>query len=88
MKSQALAVIELPATASSYAGKPTRDLDTTGIRPYRVELEAFPVRLAWAFALAILFLMVVSLLLAVADYAGSTFTSDSQPKTVMPSRVK
>jgi hypothetical protein len=38
-----------------------------------VKLELFTVIVAWAFASVIFLLMVVSLLLMVADYAGSTF---------------
>jgi len=38
-----------------------------------VKLDLFTVIVAWAFASVIVLLMVVSLLLMVADYAGSTF---------------
>lgn len=45
-----------------------------------VSLETFTVRFAWAFASAVGLLMVVSLLLAVAGYAGSSFDPASQPE--------
>ncbi len=55
------------------------------MRPNSMKLEAFTVRLAWAFASAVLLLTAVSLLLVVAGYAGSAFTSDLQPKSVSSS---
>ena len=86
MKGQSFAVIELPATASSSEENATDETEKRLMRPNRVELEAFPVRLAWGFVSAVLLLMAVSLLLVVADYVGSTFASDFQPKTVSSSR--
>ena len=53
--------------------------------PNNVKLEAFTVRLAWAFACAVLVLAVVSFLLVVAGYAGSVFAPDVQPKTLSTS---
>ncbi|HEY6768622.1 MAG TPA: hypothetical protein VI386_28005 [Candidatus Sulfotelmatobacter sp.] len=47
--------------------------------PNAMKLEAFTVKLAWGFATVVLFLMVVTLVLAVAGYAGSAFASDLQP---------
>jgi hypothetical protein len=79
MKSQSLAVIELPATASSSVEKKL-------MRPNTMKLEAFTVRLAWAFASVVLLLLLVSLLLVVAGYAGSTLASNLQPKMVSSSR--
>ena len=84
MKSQSLVVIELPATASSSMESTTDDMEKKLTRPSSMKLEAFTVRLAWAFASAVLLLMVVSLLLVAAGYAGSTF--DLQPKTVSSSQ--
>jgi hypothetical protein len=86
MKSQSLAVIELPATASSSLEGATHDMEKKLMRPNNEKLEAFSVRLAWAFASAILLLLLVSLLLLVAGYAGSTFASNVQSKTVSSSR--
>jgi hypothetical protein len=54
-------------------------------RPNSVKLEAFTVRLVWAFASAVILLMVVSLLLVVAGYAGSAFANDLQPKSASSS---
>ena len=76
MKSQSLVVIELPATASSSMESTTDDMEKKLTRPSSMKFEAFTVRLAWAFASAVLLLMVVSLLLVVAGYVGSTFASD------------
>ena len=55
------------------------------MRPNSVKLEAFTMRLAWAFASAVFLLMAVSLLLVVAGYAGSAFATDLQPKSVSSS---
>ena len=48
--------------------------------PNNVKLEAFTVKLAWAFASAVLLMVVVSFLLVVAGYAGSTFSPDAPAK--------
>ena len=53
--------------------------------PNNVKLAVFAVKLAWAFASAILVLVVVSFLLVVAGYAGSILSPDLQPKTVSTS---
>jgi len=61
----------------------TKDMENKLMRPNGVKLEAFAVvRLAWGFASAVFLLMMVSLLLVVAGYAGSSFASDLQPQTV------
>jgi hypothetical protein len=86
MKSQSLAVIELPATASSSMEDATHDIEKKLTRPNSVKLEAFSVRLAWAFASAVLLLLLMSLLMLVAGYAGSTFAPNLQSKTVSSSR--
>jgi hypothetical protein len=82
MKAQSLAVIELPAAASSSMERATHDIERKLTRPNSVKLEAFSVRLAWTFASAVLLLLLVSLLLVVAGYAGSAFSSDLRPKSV------
>jgi Protein of unknown function (DUF2950) len=51
------------------------------MRGNNMKIEAFTVRLAWGFASAVLFLVLVGLLLLVAGFAGSSFAQDSQPKT-------
>jgi len=85
MQEQTFAVIELPASASASEENATDETEKSLLRPNSVELEAFTVRLAWGFVSAVLLLMAVSLLLVVADYVGSTFASDLQPKTVSSS---
>ena len=84
MTSHSFPVIELPAAASSSVENTTDDTEKNLMPPNSVELEAFTVKLAWGFVSAVLLLMVVSLLLVVAGYAGSTF--DLQPTTVSSSR--
>lgn len=81
MKSQPSTVIELPAIASCSVENMTGDTENL-IGPNNVKLEAFTVKLAWAFASAVLLLVVVSFLLVVAGYAGSIFAPDVQPKTI------
>lgn len=53
--------------------------------PNNLKLEAFTVKLAWAFASAVVLLVVVSLLLVAAGYAGSIVAPDVQPKTLSTS---
>jgi hypothetical protein len=84
MKSH-FAVIELSATARSSVRNAIVSPEGKLMRPNGMKLEAFTVRLAWAFASAVLLLTAVSLLLVVAGYAGSAFTSDLQPKSVSSS---
>ena len=84
MKSH-FAVIELSATAASSWQNAIVNPEEKLKRPNSVKLEAFTVRLAWAFASAVLLLTAVSLLLVVAGYAGSAFTSDLHPKSVSSS---
>jgi hypothetical protein len=84
MKSH-FAVIELSATAAASVQNAIVSPEGNLLRPNSVKLEAFTVRLAWAFASAVLLLTVVSLLLVVAGYAGSAFTPDLQPKSVSSS---
>jgi len=50
--------------------------------PNNVKLEAFIVKLAWAFVSAVLLLVLVSIVLVVAGYAGSTFAPAAQSKTL------
>jgi hypothetical protein len=84
MKSH-FAVIELSATAASSVQDAIANPEGKLMRPNSVKLEAFTVRLAWAFASAVLLLTVVSLLLVMAGYAGSAFISDVQPESVSSS---
>jgi len=55
------------------------------MRPNSVKLEAFAVRLAWGFGSAVLLLIVLSIMLVVAGYAGSIFTPDLEPQTLSSS---
>jgi len=73
MKPNSLAVVEQSATVSSSKEGPPDSMPKLMVLN-NVKLELFTVIVAWAFASVIFLLMVVSLLLMVADYAGSTFT--------------
>ena len=61
------------------------DLEQNLMRPNNVKLEAFTVRLAWGFVSTVLLLVVMSLLMVVAGYAGSIFAPDLEPRTVSSS---
>jgi hypothetical protein len=84
MKSNSLAVVEQLAIVSSSKEGPPDSMPKLMVLN-NVKLEVFTVIVAWAFASVILLLMVVSLLLVVAGYAGSTFAPDLGPKTVSSS---
>jgi hypothetical protein len=84
MKSSSLAVVEQSATAFSSKEGPADSMPKLMVM-HNVKLEVLTVRVAWAFASVISLLMVVSLLLMVADYAGSAFAPDLRPKTVSTS---
>jgi hypothetical protein len=66
----------------------SNDLQKNLVRPSSVKLETFTVRLAWGFVSAVFLLLVVTVLMVVAGYAGSRFPSDSQPQSVSRSRAK
>jgi len=85
MKSKSFPVIELPAIASSSGSNATDDVERKLMRPDSLNLEAFTVGLPWAFACAVCLLIVLSVLLVAAGYAGSTFSSDLQPKSASSS---
>jgi hypothetical protein len=85
MKSQPFPVIELPAIAPSSGGHATDDIEGKLVRPNSLNLEAFSVGVAWAFACAVCLLIVLSVLLVAAGYAGSTFSSDLQPNSASSS---
>ena len=84
MKLRPSATVERPAIASCSVEKVIDDMENL-MGPNNVKLEAFTVKLAWAFASAILVLVVVSFLLVVAGYAGPIFAPDAQPKTLSTS---
>jgi len=72
MKSRSFPVVELPEIAASSGENATDEIDRKLLSPNSLNLEAFTVRLAWAFASTICLLIVLSILLVVAGYAGST----------------
>lgn len=85
MKSQSSPGIELTAIASSSGENAADAMERKLVRPNSLKLEAFTVGLAWAFACAVCLLIVLSVLLVAAGYAGSTFPSDVQPKSASSS---
>jgi hypothetical protein len=85
MESHSFALIAPQTTAASAKENVTDHIEKELMRRSRAKGEVFVVRIAWAFACAVLLLMVLSLLLAVTDYAGSTFGPDLQPVTVSSS---
>jgi len=76
MKSRSFPVIELAAIASSSGDNASDDVERKLTRPNSLKLEAFTVGLAWAFACAVCLLIVLTVLLVAAGYAGATFPSD------------
>jgi hypothetical protein len=85
MKSHSFAVIAPQATAASYKENSIDHIEQELMHPSRLKLEAFAVRITWGFASVVVLLIALSLLFVVADYAGSAFGSDLQPKTVSSS---
>lgn len=85
MKSQPSAVLERAGNASQSVERVAHDVETL-TRPNNIKLDAFIVKLAWAFASAVLVLVVVGLVLVVAGYAGSIFAPDAPkaPTTSWP----
>lgn len=81
MKSQFLPVIELPPIASSSEDNATENVEKKPIRLDSLNIEAITVGFAWAFAGAVCLLIVLSVLLVAAGYAGSTFPEDLQPSS-------
>jgi hypothetical protein len=71
MSSKSLAVNQLSETAYTSVRVPDNGLDNELILTNNMKLEAFAMRIAWAFASVVAVLMIVSLLLVVAGYAGS-----------------
>jgi hypothetical protein len=71
MSSKSFAVNQISETA--YASVPVSDngSDNELLRTNNMKLEAFAMGIAWAFASIVVLLVIVSLLLVVAGYAGS-----------------
>ena len=61
---------------TAYASVPVADngLDKELIRTNNRKLEAFAIKVAWAFASIVVLLVIMSLLLVVAGFAGSRLT--------------
>ena len=76
MKSQPSAVLERPATASPLVEKVARDVGIRA-RANNMRLEALALKLAWAFASAVLLMVVIGMVLVIAGYAGSIFAPDA-----------
>ena len=87
-KSHSFTVIAPQATAASSRENSIDQIGKELMQPSRLKLEAFAVRITWGFASVVFLLIALSLLLVVADYAGSAFGSDLQPKTVSSSSVR
>jgi hypothetical protein len=71
MGSKSFAVNQLSETAYASVRVPDNASDNELIRTNNMKLEAFARRFAWAFASIVVLLVIVSLLLVVAGYAGS-----------------
>ena len=66
------AVCESPETDTSSVASATHDAKKMlPLSPNNLKLEALAVKIAWSFAVTVALLMVSTLLLVVADYAGS-----------------
>jgi lipopolysaccharide/colanic/teichoic acid biosynthesis glycosyltransferase len=71
MSLKLFAVNHLSETACASVRVRDNGSDNELIRPNNMKLEAFAKRIAWAFASIVVLLVIVSLLLVVAGYAGS-----------------
>jgi len=71
MSSKSVAANQLSKTAYASMRVPDNGSDRELIHTNNVKLEAFAMRIAWAFASIVVLLVIVSFLLAVAGYAGS-----------------
>jgi len=70
--SKSFAVNQLSETACASVRVPDNASDNELVRTNNVKFEAFAMRIALAFASIVVLLVVVSLLLVVAGYAGSS----------------
>ena len=71
MGSKSFAVNQLSETAYASVRVPDNGSDNQLIRTHNMRLETFVIRIAWAFGSIFVLLVVVTLLLVAADYAGS-----------------
>lgn len=88
MKRHSSALIEIPAAAALSIEIGIGRNEQKSMSANNATIESLAVRFAWVFASAVVLLMVVSLLLAVAGYAGSTFDRASQPKPIPSAGMK
>ena len=72
MSPKSFAVNQLSGTAFASVRVPDNNSDNELLRTNNVKFEAFAMRIAWAFASIVVLLVLVSLLLVVAGYAGSS----------------
>ena len=73
MSSKSLPVNQLSETAYTSVRVPDNGSDNELIRTKKMNLEAFAMRIAWVFASIVALLVIMSLVLVVAGYAGSRF---------------
>lgn len=73
MSSKSLAANQLSETAYTSVQGPDNGSDDALIRTSNAKLEAFTMSIAWAFASIVALLVIVTLLLVVAGYAGTRF---------------
>lgn len=73
MSSKSLAVNQVSPPAYTAIRTPRNGSDDDLMRANKTKLEAFARRIAWAFASIVALLVIVSLLLVVAGYAGTRF---------------
>jgi hypothetical protein len=71
MSSKSFAVNQISETAYASVRVPDNGSDNELLRTNNMKLEAFAMGIAWAFASIVVLLVIVSLLLVVAGYAGS-----------------
>jgi hypothetical protein len=71
MSSKSFAVNQLSETAYASVRVPGNGSDKKLIRTNNMKLEAFAIKIAWAFASIVVLVVTMSLLLVVAGFAGS-----------------
>ncbi|HEX4786358.1 MAG TPA: hypothetical protein VH350_18605 [Candidatus Sulfotelmatobacter sp.] len=74
MSSKSFAVNQLSETAYASVRVSDDGSDKQHIHTNNRKLEAFAIKIAWAFASIVVLLVIVSLLLVVAGFAGSRLT--------------
>jgi hypothetical protein len=74
MSSKSFTVNQPSETAYASVRVPDDGSDEELIRPNNMKLEAFAIKIGWAFASIVFLLVIMSLLLVVAGFAGSRLT--------------